>query len=98
METTQKRSLSTFITQSDYQNQLKGVSSLKSSLANAVRCLNQWILAPKPFSGYDAFHSRILFLGGSLIWTGRFGFSLGAVKCDDIPKNFPFVSSQWISL
>ena len=46
----------TFETQSNYQNQLKGASSLKSSLANAIRCLNHWILAPTSVSGNFYFH------------------------------------------
>ena len=38
--------------------QLKGASSLKSSLANAIRCLNHWILAPTSVSGNYDFHFR----------------------------------------
>ena len=47
----------TFETLSNYQNKLKGVSSLKSSLADAIRCLNHWILAPTSVSGNYDFHS-----------------------------------------
>ena len=55
----EKLTFLTFETLSNYQNQLKGASSLKSSLANAiVCCLNHWILAPTSVSGNYDFHSR----------------------------------------
>ena len=83
----EKLTFLTFETLSNYQNQLKGVSSLKSSLANAIRCLNHRILAPKSVSGNYDFLSRegcFLLRVGTNIRTGRFGFGSGAVRRDVI--------------
>ena len=52
---------------------IKGVSSLKSSLANFICCLNQWILAPKLVSGNYAFHSRESFFVFLLETEWKFG-------------------------
>ena len=51
----EKRTFLALETLSNYENQLKGVSSLKSSL---IRCLNHWILTPTLVSGNYDYRSR----------------------------------------
>ena len=84
----EKRTFLAFETLSNYQNQLKGVSSLKSSLANAIRCLNHWILAPTLVSGNYDYCSRegrfFFYRDGTNIRTGKFRFGSGAVRPDVI--------------
>ena len=74
----EKRTFMAFETLSNYQNQLKGVSSLKSSLANAIPCLNHWILTPTLVSGNYDYQSREGRFLLEMERTGRFGS--GAVR------------------